>query len=50
MGLFGEFCLVDACRLHTNVELAEESLRHIWFLSKMDIIYVVLSNVYVGDW
>jgi hypothetical protein len=50
MGLFWVFFLLDACRLHTNIELAEESMRNIWFLAKMGITYVVLSNVYVGDW
>ncbi|KAF6145310.1 hypothetical protein GIB67_017021 [Kingdonia uniflora] len=45
--------LLDGCRVHKNVELAEEAIKHLHVLDPLnDGYYVVLSNVYenVGRW
>lgn len=46
-------CLLAACRVHNNVELAECAAEHIFELeSESAIPYVLLSNIYatVGRW
>lgn len=45
--------LLGGCRVHKNIELAEEAIRHISELDPLnDGYYIVLSNVYAeaGQW
>lgn len=45
--------LLGGCKLHKNVELAEEAIRHLMVLDPLnDGYYIVLSNIYAdaGQW
>jgi pentatricopeptide repeat protein len=46
-------CLLAACRVHTNIEIAKSVAEHLFELNpKNDTTYVLLSNIYaaVGRW